>query len=463
MATEKTFVGVWIVLCTVCSCESSSADVRKKLRYFETLCTTDIAVRKRRSTETGQPDQHEISFPAFGRKFRLVLSPGSPPMVPEFETKTVDRHGREMPLVVQQGVLYTGFLADDRSVTVSAHHEDGVLSAVMRFPRELYVVEPAWRHLSPDTNCSMLVYRASDVLGSRINHMDVGLNIGSLGILSGKGDFNDSLHRLVAVASEKSRQKRAGVEGKICLLFVVVDYDFYREVGVTERNTVLYLTQLLHNVHQRYRKTVWEAKGMTGYGLRVAKMLIHTEYTSTPGHYNLNKTWGSREKLRAFIRHARDMTTFCLAHLFTSTAFTNHVHGVAVTASPDPSDPQGICGPSFYDAVTGSMVSANAAATTARTSAGFLLKIPLELVISHEIGHNWGANHDPVTAECSPATGGKFLMSDRGPGGYEANNERFSPCSKRDVASVLKTKSRCFVQDASAGFSGLNPFRYEKG
>jgi len=43
----------------------------------------------------------------------------------------------------------------------------------------------------------------------------------------------------------------------------------------------------------------------------------------------------------------------------------------------------------------------------------------------HLTGHNWGSEHDPDSAECSPSTsgGGKFLMYMYSVSGMERNNK----------------------------------------
>ena len=47
-----------------------------------------------------------------------------------------------------------------------------------------------------------------------------------------------------------------------------------------------------------------------------------------------------------------------------------------------------------------------------------------ELVTAHELGHSWGAPHDPDTPECSPSAeaGGRFLMYTFAVPGYSPNN-----------------------------------------
>ena len=47
-----------------------------------------------------------------------------------------------------------------------------------------------------------------------------------------------------------------------------------------------------------------------------------------------------------------------------------------------------------------------------------------ELVLSHELGHSWGATHDPPTGRCSPSVeqGGIYLLNVYAVKGLNPNN-----------------------------------------
>ena len=48
-----------------------------------------------------------------------------------------------------------------------------------------------------------------------------------------------------------------------------------------------------------------------------------------------------------------------------------------------------------------------------------------DLVTAHELGHNWGSEHDPDLPECSPpaSQGGSYLMYTYSVSGYDVNNK----------------------------------------
>ena len=88
-----------------------------------------------------------------------------------------------------------------------------------------------------------------------------------------------------------------------------------------------------------------------------------------------------------------------------------------------------------------------------------------ELVTTHELGHNWGSEHDPATSSCTPASqdGGNFIMFAYSNQGFEANNfvsvfffylQKFSPCSIISMTEVLKGKAPVCFKEKSQSFCG---------
>ncbi|KAL1438664.1 hypothetical protein MTO96_047858 [Rhipicephalus appendiculatus] len=82
-----------------------------------------------------------------------------------------------------------------------------------------------------------------------------------------------------------------------------------------------------------------------------------------------------------------------------------------------------------------------------------------EVTFAHELGHSFGAQHDPP--ECVPgASVGNFLMFASASHGTMPNNRRFSMCSIRDMSAVLMqmfsgqgSRSNC-LQELQGPFCG---------
>ncbi|RVE54308.1 hypothetical protein evm_001135 [Chilo suppressalis] len=139
---------------------------------------------------------------------------------------------------------------------------------------------------------------------------------------------------------------------------------------------------------------------------------------------------------------------FCLAHLFTDLKFEGGILGLAYVGSPRRNSVGGICTPEYFK--NGYTLYLNSGLSSSRNHYGQrVITREADLVTAHEFGHNWGSEHDPDVAECSPAAsqGGSYLMYTYSVSGYDVNNKRFSPCSLRSIRKVLQAKSgRCFSE-----------------
>ena len=61
-----------------------------------------------------------------------------------------------------------------------------------------------------------------------------------------------------------------------------------------------------------------------------------------------------------------------------------------------------------------------------------------QITFAHEVGHNFGSEHDPDDSQCSPGIkGGNFIMYRRATTGTDKNNRNFSQCSKDQMGPVL--------------------------
>ncbi|KAK7485995.1 hypothetical protein BaRGS_00022747 [Batillaria attramentaria] len=430
LETNMCTLAVWI---SCLALVTGFHDMDKKLRYFETLKTVHTASRRRRRSDGRFVDSERVSFQAFGRSFHLVLYPGAPVLAPDFQARTVDESGTEMPVHVDPSEFFLGHLEDDVSVNVEAHFEGGSFSSSIQFHNDTYAVEPAWRHLPGSDNHSMIVYRESDMRDGQGEKF-------CSGIEPERERLGDRVpYDLDERFGQGRRQKRA-YHRKSCNLLLVADYYFYKETGQTAAGSTNYIIGLITRVNQRFQETEWEP-GLSGFKFQVKRVMIHTSFTDRYGHYNSEASWDPLAKLRAFTTQTYTRN-ICLAHLYTSYAFADNTAGVAFMASPSIYKTGGIC------------TTANTGLTTTKNTQMKYPTLRVGLINTHEFGHNFGAYHDPAPCAPSEFRGGVYLMWPYAVSGRWANNNRFSNCSKRWVVPVIKAKSQICFTDQQTAFCG---------
>ncbi|VDO61460.1 unnamed protein product, partial [Haemonchus placei] len=203
-------------------------------------------------------------------------------------------------------------------------------------------------------------------------------------------------------------------------------------------------------------------------GFSIKELKILDKPSNQPGHYNSrdvinNGVWNSNRLLEAFTRE-EGSPSFCLVHLLTAQSFADSAHiGLAYVADTR-GGPGGICSESTL--VLDRQISFNTVFTSAIGNTGLhdypLVTKEAEIVVAHEYAHSWGAQHDGLERdaagreECLPdySEGGNYIMHMYAQNGYDPNNIRFSPCSRKSIRRMLERRwHRCFEPE-KASFCG---------
>ncbi|KAK8738509.1 hypothetical protein OTU49_003911 [Cherax quadricarinatus] len=450
------------------------------LRYYEFI---DSSAFKHHIVKRGTKESthrfnkiKEVQFSALGRDFRLILNPRKGLLHPQFKAYAVDGAGNEQVIHVDHENFYEGRVFGEKASEVSAHLEDGIMTATIHTPEDTYHVEPSWRHVPDTSEDSMIVYRGSDMKYSwedkrpMCDYVKEGNETTESdsedewvdgyeppdGILLDTPTDNLLMGPRRRVKRQQAEAYNFNSEKTRCPLLLVADYRFFKEMGSSNyKTTVNYLISLIDRVDKIYENTYWrdgtDNGGFSGMGFVIKKILVHQEWTpigSNQVHYNMERnSWDVRNLLEVFSREYSHKD-YCLAHLFTDIKFEGGILGLAYVGSPRRNSVGGICTPEYFK--NGHTLYLNSGLSSSRNHYGQrVITREADLVTAHEFGHNWGSEHDPDRPECSPSAsqGGSYLMYTYSVSGYDINNKRFSPCSLRAIRAVLVAKSsRCFTE-----------------
>ncbi|KAG7224228.1 hypothetical protein INR49_015117 [Caranx melampygus] len=400
------------------------------LSDFEVLPASDFklhSVRKR--------DVHT-------QHFKLYLTTNTDLFTDSVKAVFVDKHGKEENYDIQLQNYFTG-----------------------------HVVAPL-RFTDSSADGRLLVYRSDDIKNlSRIASPKVCgyVHAADVDLLPQTARMDRDAQEVDQQNEFHHRDKRHVHDHKknTCPLLLVADYRFFRHMGRGQESVTLnYLIELIDRVDDIYRNTTWDDE-FKGYGFQIHQIIINKEPTERPSehagtnwvHYNMKdspvrgkEVWDVKKLLEQFSSDiAGNASTVCLAHLFTYQDFDEGTLGLAYVAPSKAQALGGLCPKPYYPSHSAKKPSyLNTGLTSTKNYGKTILTKEADLVTTHELGHNFGAEHDPDNIPfCAPSDdhGGKFVMYPIAVSGDHVNNKRFSNCSKISVGKTLRFKApMCFKE-----------------
>ncbi|XP_033975588.1 LOW QUALITY PROTEIN: disintegrin and metalloproteinase domain-containing protein 17a [Trematomus bernacchii] len=457
------------------------------LSDFEVLPLSGLQLHsvRKRDVHTQSHLERLVSFRALHRNFKLYLTTNTHLFTEDFKAVFVDEHGREEKYDVHLQNYFTGHVVGEENSRVQAHIEGDEFSAHILTDEVEYNVEPLWRFTDSPADGRLLVYRSDDIKNlSRIASPKV------CGYVH--AEANDLLpqtarrswDRQEEVDQEKGslhREKRQAHDHKknTCPLLLVADYRFFEHMGRGQESVTLnYLIELIDRVDDIYRNTTWDDE-FIGYGVQIHQIIINKEPTKPPPghnarwlHYNMKDSpvagkvvWDVKRLLEQFSSDIADnASTVCLAHLFTYQDFDEGTLGLAYVAPSKPQALGGLCPKPYYPSHSVKPSYLNTGLTSTKNYGKTILTKEADLVTTHELGHNFGAEHDPDNIpHCAPSDdhGGKFVMYPIAVSGDHVNNKRFSNCSKISVGKTLRFKAPVCFKERNSKVCGNS--RVEEG
>ncbi|XP_037305926.2 disintegrin and metalloproteinase domain-containing protein 17-like isoform X1 [Pungitius pungitius] len=439
-----------------------TASLRSMLDAFDVLPRSDLRTHSvRRRDLHAHHLEKLLSFSALQRHFRLYLRTNDQLFTEDFRAVMVE-DGQERNVTVNRHKYFTGHVVGEVNSRVQAHIDDHEFSAHILTDEAEYNVEPLWRFTSAPRDGRLLVYRSEDIRSlGRLQRPSV------CGYVT-----SDPRHRppdgAEVTSPEDEEEEATASRGKrqlpdpqkdTCPLLLVADHRFFQHMGRGEESTTLnYLIELIDRVDDIYRNTSWD-EGLSGYGVQIQQIIIEKNPTPVgPGgsHFNMGGSpvegrgvWDVKKLLEQFsVDIAEKASNVCLAHLFTYQDFDGGTLGLAYVAPSKPDIPGGLCSKACPSANGQRDIYLNTGLTSTKNYGKTILTKEADLVTTHELGHNFGAEHDPEDLPyCAPSEdqGGKYVMYPIAVSGDHVHNKMFSNCSKRSIVKRLRAKApSCF-------------------
>ncbi|XP_032877501.1 disintegrin and metalloproteinase domain-containing protein 17 isoform X1 [Amblyraja radiata] len=442
------------------------------LTDYDILSLSDIRQHTLRKRDT-EPQTHleqSVQFSALNRNFNLYLTSNVEHFSATFKAIVVDGEGNEEEYPVQWKNFFSGHVIGEPGSKVRALIDEKEFTARIITDEGEYNIEPLWRYIDTAPVEKLLAYKSENVVEiGRLKSSNVCgyIKLNDSELLP-EDDYDEEDDFDIDASTEYiQRQKRQKVpldpEKNTCKMLVVADYRFFKHMGRGEESiTINYLIELIDRVDDIYQNTSWNDAGFKGYGVQIEEIIVNKEPTkvfSGVRHYNMEGThpggkdaWDVKPLLEQFSADiAKSASQVCLAHLFTYQDFEHGTLGLAYVGSPKPHALGGICptrkSKSYDHPVRLKQVYLNTGLTSTRNYGKTILTKEADLVTAHELGHNFGAEHDPDSHECAPTDddGGKYVMYPIAVSGDQNNNKLFSNCSKRSIYQTLINKApKCF-------------------
>lgn len=448
-------------------------------------------------------DPHlQWSFAAYGRTFNLRLQPA--------KSIFADNHELVMdnqpPTPVDTSFIYEGSLTGDPASSAFISIIKGSVSGHVIVPgNTTYHIEPARNHFQnsqfhtiiyPESHMDLDPYRhrrvTGEACGSRELYDKLNKRWRLLKPLEVKvkpkdhwgNDFHNKYSAEVNTQQTLSRKKRDySGKSRTCVMMLQADTILYKHFvskygSATATDELINLfASHINEINTIYGKTEFVRRDkpevrFTGTQFQLQRSQIFSNCTK-PGFCNDNLDVSNFLDLTA----EDNFDKFCLVHTFTYRDFVGGTLGLAWVASPD-SPNAGICGlyRDMRDSNNG--ISKRSLNTGIVTLINFKNDVPArvsQLTFAHEVGHNFGAQHD-TTSECAPygtnqagASDGNYIMFPSATQGNLNNNRKFSSCSKDSIARVLETlgqtggRPNCFTESDKpfCGNKIVEPAGYE--
>ncbi|XP_055333789.1 disintegrin and metalloproteinase domain-containing protein 10-like [Paramacrobiotus metropolitanus] len=475
------------------------------VRHYETLSYDHQALhaRARRSIKDDAAEV-EFKFKSHQRDFHLKLHPDNS----AFTADHVITDGRGRAISVDTSFLFDGNVVGVNDSTVHGAIKQGVFEGKIYLDNDTFIVESANKYFKGPKSFHSVIYSERNVLIPSIaGNISVPheAHSGSCGLSDPVRDWMRSVQNSAEPAIDpaipenevwispadkysrarnvnSTRRKRDAPadtdKNRLCNLYIQTDKFLWDAVYEREKDDQRTREEILAIISSHI-KAITRIYGNHKFGdivgIQFAVQRTTINDSSSCASEDRNPFCQKYLDVSNLLNYnsMMDHSSFCLAFLFTYRDFSGGTLGLAWVASANgPSG--GICEnyKKYTETVGGKRVqTAKSLNTGVITFVNYGNRVPptvSHLTLAHEIGHNFGAAHDPPNALCQPnGAAGNYIMYPSATNGDRPNNDKFSPCSIENMTAVLKAvltqmngKRNCFVPNDLA-YCGNKI--YEKG
>lgn len=474
---------VVVALIVVGFCSVSEAGIarralNKQIPHFEPLRIPEHHIFRRSLTEKSDRrhvNEFKLPIRSFNKSLTLNLKPATHLFkeggVPWHH---VDEEGTRSTKLLTSHGFYSGHVDGSENHFAFAHvHVDkgGSVHGIVVEGEDALHIDPASDHFEDPQPFDHVVYRESDMIWNKPEQSIVDT------VMKGpqKTDEQSQQEKQNKDDETNNRSRRAieygpvsasdYVPGKdICHVALWADEKFVTQYGGAQ-GAIVKMLQRFSIMSEIFNTTTMDVDGTS-----MSPDIIVAQLTTDATNNLFTDAEESEITAKGYLERFsvtntdqdRDWATFCLAHAFTYIDFSGTL-GLAWTAFPDSENHNGgICQGQYRDP-SNDDVSLNTAWTSSLNFGSTQPELQSALVLTHELGHNFGSQHDckdnadVETCEKNEQdqAGGVFIMFPFAANGNDENNDKFSSSSKTQMAEAIRDRGGCFLDESEvAGVCG---------